>query len=104
MIIKLPEGRELRHEGGATLKEVLLGHDKSLLKTVIGARMGEERLDLHTILPPEAEVVLLTWDSAEAPWIYRHSLSHVLAQAVRRLFPTAQLAIGPAIEEGYLRL
>jgi len=101
MIIKLPEGRELRHEGGATLKEVLLGHDKSLLKTVIGARMGEERLDLHTLLPPEAEVELLTWDSAEAPWIYRHSLSHVLAQAVRRLFPAAQLAIGPAIEEGY---
>ena len=101
MKVRLNDGQVLSHEGGATLKEVLLGHDKTLLKTVIGARMGDQRLDLHTALPPGAEVELVSWDSAEAVWIYRHSLSHVLAQAVRRLFPEAQLAIGPAIEDGY---
>ena len=101
MKVRLNDGQVLSHEGGATLKEVLLGHDKTLLKTVIGARMGDQRLDLHTALPPGAEMELVSWDSAEAVWIYRHSLSHVLAQAVRRLFPEAQLAIGPAIEDGY---
>ncbi|MCC7265437.1 MAG: threonine--tRNA ligase [Candidatus Latescibacteria bacterium] len=101
MKIKLPDGQVLQHEGGATLKEVLLGHDKALLKTVIGARAGEQRLDLHTPMTAEAEVELITWDAPDAVWIYRHSLSHVMAQAVRRLFPEAQLAIGPAIDVGY---
>ncbi|MSR82827.1 MAG: threonine--tRNA ligase [Candidatus Latescibacteria bacterium] len=101
MKIKLPDGQVLEHEGGISLKEVLLGHDKGLLKAVIGARSGDQRLDLHTVIGADAELELITWDAAEAVWIYRHSLSHVLAQAVRRLFPNAQLAIGPAIEDGY---
>jgi threonyl-tRNA synthetase len=101
MKVRLPDGQVLEQGGGVTLKEVLLAHDKGLLKTIIGARSGDQRLDLHTAVHAGAEVELITWESPEAAWIYRHSLSHVLAQAVRRLFPEAQLAIGPAIEEGY---
>ncbi|MDA0337793.1 MAG: threonine--tRNA ligase, partial [bacterium] len=43
----------------------------------------------------------MSWDDPEAAWVYRHSMSHVLAQAVRKLFPDAQLAIGPAIDDGF---
>jgi threonyl-tRNA synthetase len=63
--------------------------------------MNGERIDFHAELAADAEVELLSWQDPEAAWVYRHSLSHVLAQAVLRLFPEAQLAIGPAIEDGF---
>ncbi|MBT7859825.1 MAG: threonine--tRNA ligase [Gemmatimonadetes bacterium] len=95
-------GEVLEHDGSATLKEVLIEHDKSLLKEFIVARgADDEHIDFHTTLPEDAEVELIPWDAEEAKWIYRHSLSHVMAQAVRKLFPEAKLAIGPAIDDGF---
>ena len=94
-------GNLLEHEGGGALKEILLSLDKKLLREYIGARAGEERIDFHTELPEDSEVELIPWDSEEAAWIYRHSVAHVMAQAVRRLFPGARLAIGPAIADGF---
>ncbi len=101
MIIKLPDGEPLEHEGEGKLKEILLTKDKKLLKSCIGAWRNGERIDFHTDLPAAAEVELIPWESEEAAWLYRHSLAHVLAQAVRRLFPGVKLAIGPAIEDGF---
>ena len=94
-------GNLLEHEGGGSLKEALLSLDKKLLREYIGARAGEERIDFHTELPEDSEVELIPWDSEEAAWIYRHSVAHVMAQAVRRLFPGVRLAIGPAIADGF---
>ncbi len=101
MIIKKPDGQILNSEKGATLKEILAEADKSLLKSCIGAKFADERIDFHTELPADAEVELIEWKAEEAAWIYRHSLSHVMAQAVLRLFPGTKLAIGPAIEDGF---
>ena len=86
---------------GASLKEVLVETDKTLLKTCIGARLEGERIDFHTELAADADVELIEWKAEDAPWIFRHSLSHVMAQAVLRLFPGTKLAIGPAIEDGF---
>jgi threonyl-tRNA synthetase len=101
MLIKLANGEKIEYEGSATLKDVLLEKDKSLLKEYVGARLDGERIDFHQVLAPDAQVELIEWASQEAAWIYRHSLSHVLAQAVLRLFPNTQLAIGPAIADGF---
>lgn len=101
MIIKLRDEQVIEYEGSAVLKDVLLKHDKSLLKEYIGAQLDGEQVDFHREIPADAEIKLIPWDADEATWIFRHSLSHVLAQAVLRLFPDAQLAIGPAIEEGF---
>ena len=101
MLIKVPEEQDIEHAGEGALKEILVTHDKALLKQFIAARQGDERVDFHTILPDDAEVELIAWDDPEAAWIYRHSMSHILAQAVLRLFPDAQLAIGPAIDDGF---
>ena len=101
MIIILPEGKRLEHEGGGTLKEILLAEDRKLLKSFVGALRGGERIDFHAHLPADAEVELIPWDGEEAAWIFRHSMAHVLAQAVLRLFPAARLAIGPAIADGF---
>ncbi|MFA6111926.1 MAG: threonine--tRNA ligase, partial [Candidatus Latescibacterota bacterium] len=101
MIIRVPGGQELEFSGGGNLKEALVALDRSLLKTYIAARCHGDTVDLHTPLPADAEAELIPWDGPAAPAIFRHSLSHVMAQAVRRLFPEAQLAIGPAIEDGF---
>ena len=101
MLIKVPQGQAIEYPGEGTLKEILVQEDKALLKQYIAARAGDERVDFHTRLGSEAEIELIPWDTDEAAWIYRHSMSHVLAQAVLRLFPDAQLAIGPAIDDGF---
>lgn len=102
MKIGIREGEVLEHAGPATLKEVFVEHDKSLLKEFIAARtIDNERVDFHTLLEHDAQIELISWDSDEAAWIYRHSMSHVMAQAVRRLFPDVKLAIGPAIDDGF---
>ena len=101
MLIKVPQGQAIEYPGEGTLKEILVQENKELLKQYIAARAGDERVDFHTQLTSEAEVELIPWDADEAAWIYRHSMSHVLAQAVLRLFPDAQLAIGPAIDDGF---
>ena len=101
MFIKFAKGQEIEHQGSATIKEVLIENDKSLLKEYIGADLNGERIDFHQELATDAVVELIAWASEDAAWIYRHSLSHVLAQAVLRLFPDTQLAIGPAIDDGF---
>ena len=101
MKIRIREQEVLEHEGGGHLKEILLGHDRKLLREFVAARRGEEWVDFHTELRASDEVELVPWEADEAGWVYRHSLSHVMAQAVRRLFPEARLAIGPAIDDGF---
>lgn len=101
MKIKGREGIVIEHEGAGCLKDILISVDKKLLRKYIGAKSNEERIDFHTEIPSNAELELIPWDDPEAAWIYRHSMSHVMAQAVKRLFPDAQLAIGPAIDDGF---
>jgi len=57
--------------------------------------------DLNSGLTGDATLVPITFDSPEGKEVYRHSSTHIMAQAVKEVFPTAQLAIGPAIEEGF---
>ncbi len=105
-IFTLPDGRRLEIQApdarlGDALQELDL--DPQLARKIIGARMGDQYVDLNYQLPEEedVELELLTLESRGAEWLYRHSLAHVLAQAVKRLFPETKLAIGPPIDEGF---
>jgi threonyl-tRNA synthetase len=64
-------------------------------------KVNGELKDLHTPLLEDTTVEWLTFDSPEGKEVYRHSSAHLLAQAVKRLFPGAKLAIGPPIEDGF---
>ncbi len=101
MIIKLPDGGKAEARGGRPLKEALAELDYQLMDRIVGAKLDGELFDLHWPLLQEAEVELVPFDSEEAREIYRHSLAHVLAQAVKRLIPEAKLGIGPAIADGF---
>lgn len=87
---------------GSTVADLLQETGK-INPGVIGIRLGHEILDVQSPLTHggSAKIITLSEDSPEAKLMYRHSFSHVLAQAVKRLFPEAKLAIGPATGEGY---
>src|SRR3569832_2135899 len=70
-------------------------------KEVIAVRVNGREKDLFAKAEEDAEVALLTFDSPEGKEIYRHSSAHLMAQAVKELFPSAKMTIGPAIEEGF---
>jgi threonyl-tRNA synthetase len=102
-LIKLtkPDGSVQTLTGGLSGKEVVAGLDGALKKEVICLKVDGELVDLSAQLPEEAGVSLVLRSDPEALVILRHSASHIMAQAVKKIFPTAKLAIGPAIENGF---
>jgi len=87
-------------EEGISLKEVLRNMDSSLLKKYAGAWSNEKFVDFHTPLREEGEYHLLQLDDNRAFPAMWHTTSHIMAQAVKRLY-NVNLAIGPSIEEGF---
>ncbi len=70
-------------------------------RDVIACAVNGKMVDLTTPIDADAEVVLYTFDDKEGAHVFRHTASHVLAQAVKRLYPEAKLTIGPAIDDGF---
>jgi threonyl-tRNA synthetase len=69
----------------------------ALTSDVLAAKANGTLIDLDTHLTEDAVLEAVTFESPEGQEVYRHSSTHIMAQAVKELFPTAQLAIGPAI-------
>ena len=100
----LPDGAELSAEPGASFLAILKEHDKKLLKKTVAVKVDGVLTDLKRTVDGMADPVNLeavTIDTPEGLDVYRHSTAHVMAQAVRALFPDAKLAIGPTIEGGF---
>ena len=70
-------------------------------RSVIAASVNGEVVGLTTLITDDADVKLLTFEDKEGAHVFRHTASHILAQAVKRLYPETKLTIGPAIEEGF---
>jgi len=100
--LEIDGGEALQVEAGILVKDLLEKIGK-VDPDVLGVRMGNDLLDWQTSIQSggKLKVIRLSEDSADARHFYRHSFSHVLAQAVRRIFPGAKLAIGPATAEGF---
>ena len=88
-------------EAGITPDEIAKSIGAGLYKAVCVCRVNGEVKDLRTPLNENCEVEFLTFDDEEGKRVFRHSASHILAQAVKRLYPEAKLAIGPAIDNGF---
>ena len=72
-----------------------------ITRAVIGAEIDGKTVALTTELTADTEVKLLTFEDAAGKHLFRHTAAHILAQAVKRLYPNAKLTIGPAIDNGY---
>ena len=99
--LTMPNGDERVVAAGITAAEVAKSISQGLAKRAIVARVNGTVTGLDTPITEDAQFAVLTWDDREARDAYRHTSSHILAQAVKRLYPSAKLAIGPAIESGF---
>ena len=88
-------------ENGITGGEIAKSISDGLYRAALAVKVDGKVCALDTPITHDATVEILTFDSAEGKLVYRHTASHVLAQAVKRLYPAAKLAIGPAIENGF---
>lgn len=100
-VVILPDGTRREFPDGVTAADVLKTLGQRLQKEALVARVNGRLVDLSTPLPPEAAVAFLTFADEEGRDVYRHTSAHILAQAVKRLYPEAKLAIGPAIADGF---
>ena len=99
--ITLKDGSILEVAANTTCMEVALQISEGLARVALVAKLNDEVVDLSTPITQDATLELCTFDSDEGRHAFRHTASHVLAQAVKRLYPEAKLAIGPAIENGF---
>ena len=99
--IILPDGRELAVPEGKTAGEILKEFAPKYLKNAVAVRLNDEVLDLNRPLHTGGKLSVLTFDDPEGREIFWHSSAHLMAQAVKELFPDAKLAIGPPIKEGF---
>ena len=99
--IILPDGSSKAFAAGTTLGEAVKQISNSLAKKVLAADVNGELTDLREVLVEGSKVSFLTFAEDGGKHAFRHTASHVMAQAVKRLWPDAQLAIGPAIENGF---
>ena len=99
--IILPDGSAKEYAAGTTLGEAVKQLFNSLAKKVLAANVNGELTDLREELVDGSEVAFLTFEEDGGKHTLRHTASHILAQAVKRLWPEAKLAIGPAIDKGF---
>lgn len=99
--VQLKDGSVREYPEGITLMQVAENISSKLAKNTAIALWDGRLTDLNTPLTSGGELELLGLDDPRALEVYRHSSSHVMAQAVKRLWPDTQLAIGPAIDKGF---
>ncbi|MEP7150169.1 MAG: threonine--tRNA ligase [Nitrospira sp.] len=99
--ITLPDGTRKQVPAGCTVRDALTPTGGRLDPKVLAAKVNGESMDLSRALDYDATIEPLTFESAEGREVHRHSSTHIMAQAVKEVFPTAQLTIGPALDEGF---
>lgn len=101
MKITLKDGTGREVEPGQSVAAALADTRGTVKPEVLAAKVNGQVVDLSKPLVDSAEVEPLTFASAEGREVYRHSSTHIMAQAVKELFPSAQLTIGPALEDSF---
>ncbi len=95
------KGNVKKFESGTTVAEIAKSIGAGLYKAACAGKLDGKVVDLRTPVTKDCELQILTFDDAEGKKTYWHTTSHIMAQAVKKLFPEAGFAIGPAIENGF---
>ena len=99
--ITLKDGSIKECQKGITVLDVAESLSSGLARVACVGKVNGEMVDLRTQLNEDCSLEILTFNDKEGKWAFRHTAAHILAQAVKRLYPEVKLAIGPAIEEGF---
>lgn len=99
--VLLPDGSKMELPEGSRVLDLASAISQRLAKDAVAGKVNGELVDLSCVLEDGSQVEIITMDSPEGLEVLRHSTAHIMAQAVKRLYPEAKLAIGPAIENGF---
>jgi threonyl-tRNA synthetase len=100
-VVTLPDGSQRRFDSPVTVDEVAGGIGAGLRKAALAARVNGKLVDTSYVIADDATLAIVTDKDADGLEVIRHSAAHLLAQAVKALFPEAQVTIGPVIEDGF---
>ncbi len=101
MTVRLPDGSEKQVPEGSTVLDVAAAIGPRLATASLAGRVGGELVDVNRVVGQGDTVEIITEKSPEALELLRHSTAHVMAEAVRELFPLARFGIGPSVENGF---
>ena len=101
MIITLKDGSKKEYAGEMSVYDIALDISEGLARAACAGEVNGEVVDLRTIITEDCELNILTANDEKGLAALRHTASHVLAEAVKRLYPEAKLAIGPSIDTGF---
>ncbi len=101
MKITFPDGTNRDYDSGTTLAQIAESIGSGLARVSLAASVNGTLLDMDTPVNEDSDVRFVTFKDDDGVDIFRHSSSHVMAQAIKRLYPDAALAIGPPIEDGF---
>ena len=99
--ITLKDGSVLEREAGGTAYDAAAAISAGLARAACAAKINGENTDLRTVLDSDCSLEILTFDDDFGRRTFRHTASHIMAQAVKRLYPHAKLTIGPAVDDGF---
>ncbi len=99
--LTLKDGSIMQVESGLSVIAIAAQISKGLAKAACAARINGEVKDLRTVINDDCTLEILTFDDDDGRRAFRHTASHIMAQAVKRLYPDVKLAIGPAIDNGF---
>lgn len=100
-VITLPDGSQRSFDNAVSIHDVAADIGPGLAKAALAGKIDGEVLDTSHVIEADVELAIITNRSEEGLEIIRHSSAHLLAQAVKQLFPEAQVTIGPVIENGF---
>ncbi len=100
-VVTLPDGSQREYDKPVTVAEVAADIGPGLARAALAGKVGERLVDTDYVLDSDSELAIVTARDAEGLEIIRHSTAHLLAHAVKELFPDAQVTIGPVIEDGF---
>ena len=101
MKVMLKDGSSKEFENGVSVLDIAREISEGLARAACAGKVNGEVVDLRTEVNEDCELEILTFRDDEGKKVFRHTASHVMAQAVKRLYPDTKLAIGPAIEDGF---
>ncbi|ANU11375.1 threonyl-tRNA synthetase [Planococcus antarcticus DSM 14505] len=99
--LKFPDGAVKEFEQGVTTEEIAQSISPGLRKKALAGKVGDKLVDLRAPLQEDGDIAIVTPESNEGLEVLRHSTAHLLAQAIKRMYPDAKLGVGPVIENGF---
>ena len=101
MKITLKDGSVREYDKSMSVYEIASDISEGLARVAMAGEVNGEVVDLRTVVSEDCELNILTFQDEGGKDTFRHTSSHILAQAVKRLYPETKLAIGPAIADGF---